>query len=148
MLNQSNTPSAASSHLLALHLISGADYAQREASIAQALAEHNPALALASPSNQKIAVILEGLPSGSMPLTQWNPPPAIQVARIAPGCFCCIGNLTMRVTLNRLLREKPSCLYLAIASSEHLQNLLQVLASAPYVDLLQLASHQALPNAL
>lgn len=112
-----------------LHLLSGADYARREAAIADALRR--------LPADTTVGIILEGLPDGSMPLQS---SPNIQVMRIAPGCFCCIGNLTMRVTLNRLLRNKPQQLYVGIASMEHLDNVLQVLGSAPYVDLLRVDS--------
>lgn len=116
--------------LPSLSLVSAADYAQREAAIATAVAK--------LPAVAKIGVILEGLPAGAMPLQSTA---TLQVQRIAPGCFCCIGNLTMRVTLNRLLRSKPQYLFLGIASAEHLDNVLQVLRSAPYADLLKIENN-------
>lgn len=70
-------------------LVTGAGAAQREAAIAAAL---DPALTT--------ALILEGIPSGHSPLDTAS---GLRVARIAPGCPCCSGNMTMRVTLNRLL---------------------------------------------
>ncbi|MFZ6691379.1 GTPase [Undibacterium sp. SXout20W] len=112
-----------------LTIVSGADYALREATIAEASA----AFLSAHSQDAKIAAILEGLPAGNLLLqasTQLN------VQRIAPGCFCCIGNLTMRVTLNRLLRQKIQHLYLSVASTEHLQNIRQTLQQAPYDQLL------------
>ncbi|MBX9868525.1 MAG: GTPase [Burkholderiaceae bacterium] len=118
---------ASGAALPSLFLVSAADYAQREAAIAAAVAK--------LPAEVSIGVILEGLPAGAMPLQSTS---TVQVQRIAPGCFCCIGNLTMRVTLNRLLRSKPQYLFLGIASAEHLDNVLQVLRSAPYTDLLKI----------
>src|SRR5450830_466581 len=107
------------SERIPLTIVSGADYAQREATIWQAgacfLDRHG--------SDSRIAVILEGLPSGNF---LFLPSAQINIQRIAPGCFCCIGNLTMRVTLNRLLRQKI----------QHLQNLRETLQQAPYDQLL------------
>jgi len=117
------------SERIPLTIVSGADYAQREATIWQAgacfLDRHG--------SDSRIAVILEGLPSGNF---LFLPSAKINIQRIAPGCFCCIGNLTMRVTLNRLLRQKIQHLYLGVASAEHLQNLRETLQQAPYDQLL------------
>jgi hypothetical protein len=120
-----------------LYLVSGGDYARREAAISEALVK--------LPAEVTIGVILEGLPAGAMPI---QATPMRQVQRIAPGCFCCIGNLTMRVTLNRLLRSKPHALFLGIASAEHCDNVLQVLRSTPYADLLKIEDHRVLPSDL
>lgn len=109
----------------ALILVSGGSYAQRETAIAAALRD--------VPPGQKIAVILEGLPDGSTPLQNES---LLQLQRIAPGCFCCIGNLALRVTLNRLLRQHPARLYLSVASDAHLPQLEQLLQQAPYAQLL------------
>lgn len=116
---------------LALTLLAGGSYAQREQAIAK-LCEADAASASASPSatpSSCIAVILEGLPAGDLILQSSN---RLLVHRIAPGCFCCIGNLTMKVTLNRLLRQPLTHLYLAIASSAHLDNIQLTLAQPPY----------------
>ncbi|NDI85444.1 GTPase [Undibacterium crateris] len=112
---------------LALTLVAGGSYAQREQAIAK-LCEADPASASASPS-ACIAVVLEGLPAGDLLLQSSS---RLLVHRIAPGCFCCIGNLTMKVTLNRLLRQPLTHLYLAVASSAHLDNIQLTLAQPPY----------------
>jgi hypothetical protein len=79
------------------------------------------------------AVILEGLPSGNSIL-----PPSPLLARIAPGCLCCTGNLVLRVTLNRLLRQRPSRLLIGVANGEHLDQLRSWLQATPYDQLLEL----------
>jgi hypothetical protein len=109
-----------------LTLVSGGDYQAREAAI-------HAALAVAAPVLSPVAVLLEGLPAGDMLL---QPDTQLLVQRIAPGCFCCIGLLSMKVTLNRLLRQRPARIYLAVASSEHLDNIKQTLAQTPFNDLL------------
>lgn len=81
------------------------------------------------------AVILEGLPAGKAnPLDL----PHIQLHRIAPACMCCTGNLTFRVTLNRVLRSKPARLYLGLSSIEHLDAIRHFLSAPPYDALLTL----------
>ena len=62
----------------------------------------------------------------------------LQVVRIAPGCLCCTGSLTMRVTLNRLLRQRPQALYLSLASSEHRDSIAALLSAPPYTEWLVL----------
>jgi hypothetical protein len=81
------------------------------------------------------AVILEGLADGRSPLV---PSDSLLIARIAPGCLCCTGNLVLRVTLNRLLRQHPLRLFIGVARSEHLDQLRSWLGSAPYDQLLDL----------
>ena len=81
------------------------------------------------------AVILEGMAASSTPLLST---PSLQVVRIAPGCLCCDGNLVLRVTLNRLLRQRPRRLYIGLARSEHLDQLRSWLQDAPYDQLLAL----------
>lgn len=105
-------------------LVIGASAAEREQAIAAAL---DPAL--------NTALILEGLPNGAMPLAA---APWLHVSRIAPGCLCCTGNLTMRVTLNRILRQRPQRLYISLATSEHLERIRHFLSQPPYDNLLQL----------
>jgi ABC-type Fe3+-hydroxamate transport system substrate-binding protein len=107
--------------------VSGGDYQQRENAIANALKQ--------IPQADKVAVLLEGLPSGDPILIN---EPLRPVQRIAPGCFCCIGNLVMRVSLNRLLRIQPQQIFIGIASDAHLDNVKQTLAQAPYDHLLSL----------
>lgn len=87
----------------------------------------------------RIAIILEGLPSGDSVLSN---SPTLLLQRIAPGCMCCIGNLAMRVTLNRLLRQRPARLFIGIASTEHIDKIRTFLSQAPYLDLLRLNPDQ------
>jgi hypothetical protein len=84
----------------------------------------------------KTAVILEGLASGTSPLDTL--PAHVLCERIAPGCLCCAGNLVLRVTLNRLLRQRPERLFIGVARSEHLDQLRSWLESEPYDQLLRL----------
>ncbi|MFC3460938.1 MULTISPECIES: GTPase [Massilia] len=110
-------------------LVTGASASRREAAIAAALAEST------LHQNGASAVILEGLPDGSPVLDASD---SLLIARIAPGCLCCAGNLVMRVTLNRLLRQRPKRLFVGMASDEHLGQLRSWLSSAPYDQLLKL----------
>jgi hypothetical protein len=121
--------------MTALTLVSGADYAGREAEIAIRLAS--------LPVTSRCAAILEGLPQGQMTLLS---APMLQVHRLAPACMCCIGNLSLRVTLNRILREPPAHLFLALATVSHLENILAMLQQAPYDGLLQIREHLQLPT--
>ena len=129
-------------------LVTGASAAAREQAIAALLAASPPS-ALASdpdspravegttvPSQDLNAVILEGLGVAATPLESG---PGLQVLRIAPGCLCCDGNLVLRVTLNRLLRQRPGRLFIGVASSEHLDQLRSWLAAPPYDQLLALS---------
>jgi G3E family GTPase len=81
------------------------------------------------------AAILEGLPDGKpdAPLDGQD-----HLHRIAPGCLCCTGNLVLRVTLNRLLRQPPAHLFIALADPSHLATLHAMLAAPPYGGLLVL----------
>lgn len=120
-------------------LVTGASAVVREQAIAALLATvpadvpEAPAAAGAGPAFD--AVILEGLGVAATPLESG---PGLQVVRIAPGCLCCDGNLVLRVTLNRLLRQRPGRLFLGLASSEHLDQLRSWLAAPPYDQLLAL----------
>lgn len=129
-------------------LVSGGSYQQRESAIAAAVQKMQVLAGIHSANS--VAVILEGLPSGELALQVINDrlsdpatapqtklKPTLQIQRIAPGCMCCIGNLAMRVTLNRLLRQKPNYLFLALGNPEHLTQLRDFLSQAPYVDLLR-----------
>jgi hypothetical protein len=86
----------------------------------------------------KSAVILEGLAPGNSPLDSL--PAHVLCARIAPGCLCCAGNLVLRVTLNRILRQRPEYLFIGVARSEHLDQLRSWLQAEPYDQLLRLTS--------
>ena len=123
-------------------LVVGASAAAREQAIAALLAIPSfvsssavaPGVGAAT-SPESSAVILEGLGVAATPLETG---PGLQVVRIAPGCLCCDGNLVLRVTLNRLLRQRPGRLFLGLASSEHLDQLRSWLAAPPYDQLLAL----------
>lgn len=107
-------------------LVTGRTAAVREAAIANLL---EPGV--------DTALILEGLPDGRTPLAAHAGVSGLHIARIAPGCLCCTGNLTMRVTLNRILRHPPVRLYIALATSEHLERIREFLTRAPYDKFLQ-----------
>lgn len=112
---------AAASEPARLTLIHGGSYAEREAYLAAAIGD--------LPAGQACAAILEGFPSGTALLEESA---RLQLQRIAPGCFCCSGSLTLRVTLNRILRRRPAHIYLSLASDAHLAQLCATLGQPPY----------------
>jgi len=130
----SNPDGAALDARTVLTLVTGASAGTREAAIAAHLSD------LHEDRTQPImqAIILEGLASGNSPLDDLLP--GQTVARIAPGCLCCTGNLVLRVTLNRLLRQRPRRIFIGVADSEHLDQLRSWLESEPYDQLLRLTS--------
>jgi len=115
-----------------LTLVTGASAGIREAAIA----------ARVDPSEHTV-IILEGLPDGKEMLPPSDASANPHVVRIAPGCMHCTGNLVMRVTLNRLLREQPHRMFISVASDEHLGLLRQFLQSPPYDTLLSLSADLA-----
>lgn len=112
----------AANKLSRVQLLAGGVYQTREAWINAAIA--------AVPMGSKVGVLLEGLPTGT-PLL--HPSSHLFVERIAPGCFCCIGQLAMRVTLHRLLRRQPDLLFIAINDINHVQKLTLHLQSEQYL---------------
>jgi hypothetical protein len=114
-------------------LVTGSSAAAREQAIHEQLR-----LSDLHQHGAKTAVILEGLAPGNSPLDSL--PAHILFARIAPGCLCCAGNLVLRVTLNRLLRQRPERLFIGVARSEHLDQLRSWLQAEPYDQLLWLTS--------
>ena len=112
--------------MIATTLVVGASASAREAAIAAALAP-----------DVDTAVILEGMPDANSGLDSASS--RLHIARIAPGCLCCTGNLTMRVTLNRMLRGKPALLYIGLATSSHIEQIRAFLSAPPYDNLLTLA---------
>lgn len=117
-------------------LVIGADAGAREAIIAEAVDSSLPT-----------AVILEGLPSGDAPLAELAAShPLLSVMRIAPGCICCNGNLTMRVTLNRLLRQSPQRLFISLADSSHLERIVLFLSQEPYDKFLNLTKEMVVDS--
>ncbi|MGJ9419754.1 GTPase [Massilia sp. CMS3.1] len=110
-------------------LVTGSSAAAREAAIAHAIV-------LSTPGNDGAAVILEGISNG-IPVLEASS--KLLMSRIAPGCLCCAGNLVMRVTLNRLLRQGPARLFIGVADTAHLDQLRSWLSKPPYDQLLALA---------
>jgi G3E family GTPase len=113
-----------------LTLVTGPSAGAREAAIAAHLSDLH--------EDRGQAIILEGLASGNSPLDDL--PTGQTLARIAPGCLCCTGNLVLRVTLNRLLRQRPRRIFIGVADSGHLDQLRSWLQSEPYDQLLRLTS--------
>jgi hypothetical protein len=109
-------------------LVTGADAGARERLIAARLGPT---------PHRATAVLLEGLPDGHTILL---PSATLWLERIAPGCLCCTGNLVLRVTLNRLLRQRPRRIFIGVADSGHLDQLRSWLESEPYDQLLRLTS--------
>jgi G3E family GTPase len=107
-------------------LVIGAQAASREASIAACIEP-----------DVSTAVILEGLAPGVSHLEPFVAR-GVQIIRIAPGCMCCVGNLTLKVHLNRLLRKAPSRLFIALATPTHLDQIRNFLTREPYDALLTL----------
>jgi G3E family GTPase len=118
-------------------LVIGGRPAAREAAIAGAL---DPSVAT--------AVILEGIASGNSHLASDANPDVLRILRIAPGCMCCVGNLTLRVTLNRLLRKPPSRLFIALSTSAHLLQIRSFLCAEPYDAFLTLTEDITLIDAI
>jgi len=94
------------------------------------------AIAADLPPGLACVAIIEGLPSGAAPLNEVPPDVSLEVVRVAPGCPCCTGNLTMRVTLNRVLRRSPARLYLSLSDASHREQVLMFLQAPQYLDLL------------
>ena len=115
-------------------LVVGGTAAAREAAIAAALDRQT-----------STALILEGLASGQPVFDTAADDPNLKVARIAPGCVCCTGSLTMRVTLNRILRHAPQRLFISLAQDAHLEQIRAFLSNAPYDRLLTLTNDLRLP---
>lgn len=107
-------------------LVAGGDAGAREAAIAKVLAE----------SDLSTALILEGMPLDALDFDA-----SIAVSRIAPGCPCCTGRLTMQVTLNRILRHPPQHLYVSIANEMHLDAIRDFVSQPPYDSLLTLSDN-------
>lgn len=70
---------------------------------------------LAQTSGNRRAVIAE---SGFAPL---EAPQDVPLARLAPGCVCCVGQVPLRVTLTRTVQaHRPDDILLLLASAQHL----------------------------
>ena len=110
-------------------LVHGGSLRAREEAIAARLDPH-----------ARTAVITEGIPESSSPLDTALPKAQLEIIRIAPGCPCCTGNLTLRVMLNRILRKPPQALYLSLADTSHLVQIRSFLQDPQYQRLLHLAA--------
>jgi hypothetical protein len=86
-----------------LRLVYGANQSQREHAIQTQI---NPTLFTMA--------LLEGGAMGNTTLD------SLASIKVVPGCPCCSGNLTMRVMLNRALKEKPDLVFLSLANPLHL----------------------------
>ena len=98
------------------------------------------AIAAAAAPDLGNAAIVEGLPSGDSVLEQLATGFDLDVFRIAAGCPCCSGNLTMRVTLNRALKRRPNRLFLSLSNSAHKEKVRHFLQEPPYLALLELSA--------
>ena len=105
-------------------LVYGGDRRTREMTIA----------AQARPGASSVA-ILEGLVPGDHALASSA---SLTLIRIAPGCPCCTGNLTLRVTLNRVLRQPPETLFLSLADASHRESVKSFLQQEQYCGRLEL----------
>ena len=115
-------------------LVSGADAATREAAIRRSIDSEN------APST---AVILEGLAYGNDAFEFSANRPNIHIIRIASGCLCCTGNLTLGVHLNRILRQRPAQLYISLADATHIERLEEFLKQPAYAKWLTLAGQMS-----
>lgn len=121
--------------MISTTLVTGASGAEREAAIAASLDRQMPT-----------AVILEGLADGKCELPSGADAALLKVVRIAPGCICCTGSLTMRVTLNRILRHPPQRLFIGLADARHLPDIRKFLGAPPYDRLLTLTDDINMPS--
>jgi len=79
----------------------------------------------AASDGRKLAVIAEGA------FFELSCPPGVALARLAPGCVCCVGEVPLRTTLTRIVRShRPAELLLLIAADEHLERVRRLLAEA------------------
>ena len=104
-------------------LVYGGNIRARELAIAAQVSPDTTAVAL-----------LEGIASGNELAESGQ----LSVIRIAPGCPCCTGNLTMQVTLNRLLRNPPDKLFLSLADASHRESVKSFLQQKQYCGRLEL----------
>ena len=111
--------------MITMTLVSGATAAQREAAI---VARIKTLVA-----DARVGLILEG-PAGADNLLSRSArdDERLMVQRIAAGCPCCSGNLTLRVTLDRSIRRRPAHIFLSLADDAHLEQLRRFLRTPPY----------------
>jgi len=69
-------------------------------------------------SEGRQAVIVEGGP-GTL-----TAPPGVEMVQLAAGCVCCVGQLPLRVTVARLIRQvRPARLWIEVSDGRHLAEL-------------------------
>lgn len=110
-----------------LSLVFGGSHAARER-----------AIAASAEAGLRSVAIIEGLASGEEGLDALPAGASLEVIRVASGCPCCSGNLTMRVMLNRALRHRPERLYLSLSNAEHKMQVLNFLQEPQYRAWLQI----------
>jgi G3E family GTPase len=77
------------------------------------------------PAGERRAVLLTEAGEASLPAM-----PDVTVVAAEPGCICCVGQVSLRVALTRLLREaRPQRLYLELGEPAHLAASLRTLRS-------------------
>ena len=52
-------------------------------------------------------------------------PAGVTLVQLAPACLCCVGELPLRVALARLLRQRPSAIWVEVSSLVHREQLVQ-----------------------
>jgi hypothetical protein len=78
------------------------------------------------------AVIAEGA------FTALTAPAGVVIEQIAAGCVCCVGQIALRVTLTRVLRQhRPTQLLLLLASGEHIDRVRRMLLEDQFATVLQ-----------
>jgi len=103
---------------------------------------HIDALLARLPPGEPVSLIIEGSAADGSEFALHRDR---QAHVIAAGCPCCLGNLTMRVTLARVLQqENPRHLVLALIDAGHAERVHAWLTAPPYASRLAL---RALPGA-
>jgi G3E family GTPase len=90
----------------------------------------------ARPAAERRAVLLTEVGAASL-----DPRRNVTVAAAEPGCICCVGQVSLRIALTRLLRESmPARLYLELGEPAHLGASLRTLRNpwlAPVLTLVE-----------
>jgi hypothetical protein len=89
-------------------IVCGGDPTTREAAIATRLDPHHGA-----------AVIIEGARAATPQLPLPGTPALSSLINIVPDCPCCGTALILRVTLDRVLRQRAPVLFLSLDASTH-----------------------------
>jgi hypothetical protein len=108
-------------------IVCGGDPTTREAAIATRLDPHHGA-----------AVIIEGARAATPQLPLPGTPALSSLINIVPDCPCCGTALILRVTLDRVLRQRAPVLFLSLDASTHASHVATLLQSAPYAAMISL----------